>query len=287
MSTSLVLVRTREPVDKPKATGNHLIYSYFVESTGIYSVFSKLLSSFYIDEKYLKLNKDGDDDLIELLKETANEVFPKPASSITPPLPELRYNAYFRLFGYTIKGNETFPRPENYNSEFNKTLNEFGTALFTLILDKGITSERLGSPHTVAELANAIRKQMEVRTYNTIRHIADDSAIKSYRLIELLQNEKLMVERLGIRSETLARTLIELGEKVKAPVAKESSDLFLLAGLTNTLLLQLQSRDWTSNLVENLVNDENTLFFKALESSWSHVTGVSWMAQAMKSRRKL
>ena len=286
MSSALVLVRTFEPVDKPRPKGNHLIYSYFIESTGIVSVFSKLLTSFFVDDRHLKLNKKDDDVLIELLKETANEVFPRPVSIITPPLIDLLHNAYYRMFGYTVKGFETFPKPENYNSEFNTTLNQFGYNVFQMILDKGITTEQLGSPHATAELANTLRKQMEARLFNTIEHLANDSAIKLYRLIELLQNKRLMIERLGIRLESLSRTLIELGEKFGAPVAKETGDLFLLAGRFNTLLTAIQSRDWTSTLAESFVTNENVLFFKALESSWSHVTGKSWMTQALQARRK-
>lgn len=286
MSSTIGLLTSQEPVDRPKPNGNNLIYSYFIESTSIASVFNNLLSSFFISDDHLKLNKKDDDVLIELLKETANEVFPRPVSYITPPLPDLLHNAYFRLFGYTIKGYENFPRPVNYNSEFNATFNQFGFNVFQMILDKGITTEKLGSPHATAELANNLRKQMEARTFNTIEHLADDSAIKLYRLIELLQNKKLMIERLGVRSESLSRTLMELGEKVKTPVPKESSDLFLLAGRMNVLLSQIQSTEWDSNLAESLVTDENTVFFKALESSWFHVTGKSWMTDGLKSRRK-
>ena len=272
---------------------NHLIYSYFIESTGIVEVFRKLFTSFLLDDEILMLNVQEDSDLIRRIKENIKDVYSKSSSSIAPDPDKVRRNAYWRLFGYTLRGKGTFPNGSRYsgvryNAEFNKTFESVMVQIFQIILDKGITLERLGNANALAELLDNLKRQLVGRTYNTIEDISQDFAFKFYSLITLLGNNKLMIDRLSIRSNDPTRRLIELGKKLKVPVAKESSYLFLLASRMNIFLRMVEEEpEWTPQKAKNMVSsDKDEVFFKEIQNAWYQVTGKDFLAEAMKARRR-
>jgi hypothetical protein len=272
---------------------NHLIYSYFIESTGIVEVFRKLFTSFLLDDEILKLNVQEDSDLIRRIKENIKDVYSKSSSSIAPDPDKVRRNAYWRLFGYTLRGKGTFPNGSRYsgvryNAEFNKTFESVMVQIFQIILDKGITLERLGNANALAELLDNLKRQLVGRTYNTIEDISQDFAFKFYSLSTLLGNNKLMIDRLSIRSNDPTRRLIELGKKLKVPVAKESSYLFLLASRMNIFLRKVEEEpEWTPQKAKNMVSsDKDEVFFKEIQNAWYQVTGKDFLAEAMKARRR-
>jgi hypothetical protein len=295
-TTSLILTTPRlndevVPPIKPEEElkRNNLIYAYFLESTGLVEVFRKLFTSFLTSDDVLKLNRQDDSDLIETLKEIMNLTFAKSASSITPDLEELRLNAYWRLFGYTIKGKENFPRARGYNAEFNKTFESIMVNIFQLILDRGITIEKMGNPNALATDLDSLQKQLNTRTYNTIEDISQQYAEVFYALVLLLGNNKLMNERLNVRSEDPARRLIELGQNFKVAVAKETSYLFLLASRMNIFLRKIEEvKDWTPQKARELVETaDNEVFFKEIQSAWAMVTGTNFLEVALRARRSL
>ena len=273
---------------------NHLIYSYFIERTGIVEVFRKLFTSFLLDDEILKLNVQEDSDLIRRIKENIIEVYSKSTSSITPDLEKVRHNAYWRLFGYTLKGKGTFPKGSRYsavryNAEFNKTFESIMVHIFQIILDKGITLERVGNENALADLLDNLKSQLVGRTYNTIVDISQDFAFKFYSLITLLGDNRLMHDKLSIRSDDPTRRLIELGEKLKVPVAKESNYLFLLAGRMNVFLRKVEEEPgWTPQKARDMASsDIDEAFFKEIQSGWYQVTGKDFLAEAMKGRRRV
>ena len=182
----------------PPFKKRHLIYSYFIESTGIVEVFRALFGSYFLEDTFLKLNRDDGLILIEKLKKRIEIVFPRPVSKISPDLEELRYNAYWRMFGYTIKGKENFPKTANYNKEFNKLFEEIMYEIFQGILDKDNTIEKLSNPNTLAELLENLQKLLKNRDYNEIPDIASYWATAFNGLLELLEDDALMVDRLNI-----------------------------------------------------------------------------------------
>ena len=296
MSTTLVLTtpRLNDEVAPPiqpteQLRRNNLIYAYFLESCGLVEVFRTLFRSFLTSDEVLKLNRQDDSDLIETLKEIMNSTFAKSASSITPDLEELRFNAYWRLFGYTIKGKENFPRARGYNAEFNKTFESIMVNIFQLILDKGITIEKMGNPNALATDLDSLQKQLNTRTYNTMEDISQQYAFVFYGLVLLLGNNRLMNERLNIRSEDPARRLIELGERLKVAVAKETSYLFLLASRMNIFLRKIEDeKDWTPQRARELVEiADNEVFFKEIQSAWAMVTGTNFLELALRARRSV
>ena len=248
MSTTISLPLSTNMVDLPLQKGNHLIYSYFLESTGIVEVFRALFSSFYVSDKHLKLT-ETDDATIELIKSISNEVFAKPESSITPPLSELRHNAYWRLFGYTIKGNETsFPKTQNFYAGFHEDLMKFHFNVFQLIFDKPPLS-------TEKWVVQALQQNMQITFEESCweeliipLHILQTILLLSECFNYLLANDDLMVKRLQINSEDPSMRLKALAERIEAPVAQQTSHLFLLAGRMNILLNEIQNRVWDPSI---------------------------------------
>src|SRR5215216_2707412 len=244
----------------PPYEKRHLIFSYFIECTGIVEVFRALFASYFSTDDILKLNRQEDVALIEKLKEVVAFVYPKSVSTITPDLEELRYNAYWRLFGYNIKGKENrFVKVASYNKEFNKLFEAIMYEIFQGILDKGITIEKLSNPNALAELLDNPQKLLRNRTYNEIEDIASHWAVAFESLLVLLDDDKLMRDRLNIRSVGRYQRLIELGEKLKVPVAKETLYLFLLAIRMEAFLTHVEiTDDWDFAKATALFNQEDS-----------------------------
>jgi hypothetical protein len=270
----------------------HLIWSFFVESTGIVEVFRVLFKSFLVTDGILKLNRKDDKALIELLKTTLNNTFPFPSSSITPDLENLRYNAYWRLFGYVIKGKESYLaaelKPTNYNADFNSMFEKIMYEIFQGVLDKQITIEKLANPSALAQLLNDLRRQLQNRTYNEIEDIAE-LWYANFSMLRLLlnddtKNHDLMVKRLNIRSTGEDKRLIELGEKLNVPVATTSLYLFILADKMQEFLKRIEDTDWTPEEAVRLFDEETN--FKEISSAWYQVTGKDFLADALAARRR-
>lgn len=276
----------------PNPDRAHLISSYFIESTGIVEVFRVLLRSFQVTDEILKLNRTEDKDLIELLKVVLVKTFPIPESSITPDPEGLRYNAYWRLFGYVIKGKEDRLsgdlKPNSYNAEFNTMFEKVMYEIFQGILDNQITIERLGNPNALSQLLNDLSEQLRNRTYNTI----EDQAEYWYAVFTALRalvtddqnNHDLMVKRLNIRSIGEDKRLIELGEKLNVPVAIKSVYLFTLADKMQDFLKRIEDTTWTPAEAAKLFNEETN--FKEISSAWYQVTGKDLLADALAARRR-
>ena len=263
----------------------HLIYSYFIESTGIVEVFRALFTSYFSTDDILKLNRDEDLMLIESLKEVIANVYPRPISTIVPDLEELRYNAYWRLFGYTIKGKENrFAKVPSYNKDFNKLFEGIMYEIFQGILDKGITIEKLSNPNALAEMLDNLQKLLRNRTYNEIEDIASHWAVAFHSLLVKLDDDKLMRDRLNIRSLGRYQRLIELGEKLRVPVAKETLYLLLLAERMEAFLIQVEETpQWDFANATALFNQEDA--FKEISSAWYQITGRDFLADALSRRR--
>jgi hypothetical protein len=267
----------------PPKTRRHLIYSYFIESTGIVEVFRALFTSYLISDEVLKLNRRDDVLLIEKIKETIDYVYSKPASKLTPDLEQLRWNAYWRLFGYTIKGKNDFPKVSSYNSEFNKNFESIMYEICHGILDRNITIEKLGNANALAELLDNMRSMLINKTYNEIEDISAVSAVRFERLLSLFDDDALMQTRLNIRSHGTYRRLIELGERLNVPVAKESLYLLQLALRMEIFLIAIEDTQWDAQIAASLFNEE--FFFKEISSAWYQITGRDFFTEALSKRR--
>lgn len=264
----------------------HLIYAYYMENTGIIEVFRTLLKSYFVTDDILKLNLQDDNVLIQLLKEAAQIVFPIAFSSITRELdPELlRYNAYHRLFGYVVKGKVNFPKSTSFNSQYHQLFDGIMINIAHGILDQQIAIERLANPSNLSELLVDLRELLVNRTFNEIEYHSNYWASSIDKLLSLLDNDALMQNRLNIRSYGRDRRLIELGEKLRTPAARQTIYLFSLALRMESFLLQVERTDWDINQAAALYN--SATFFKDIFGAYFMVTGTDYLQLALSVRRR-
>jgi hypothetical protein len=99
-----------------------------------------------------------------------------------------------------------------------------------------------------------------------------------------LDYDKLMRDRRNIRSVSRYQRLIELGEKSKVPVAKETLYLLLLAERMEAFLIQVEeTKQWDFAKSTGLFNQEDS--FKEISSAWYQITGRDFLADALNRRR--
>jgi len=276
---------------------HHLIWSYFVESTGIVEVFRALFKSYLESDDMLKLNHADDSVMINRIKESINNNFPIPSSSISPDPEGLRYNAYWRLFGYVIHGKESILTPElkpsSSNMDFNSNLEKILYEIFQIILDKDITIEKLGNPSGLALLLNDLGKQLHNRTYNQIEDVAEYWYLNFKALREFIKDDDLMVKRLNVRSTGEDQRLIELGERLKVPVALKTVYLFVLAEQMQNFLKKIEDTTaisgtgWDSTTATMLSDPHPEFGFdlQEIDNAWFQVTGKDPKADAIAARR--
>ena len=246
-------------------------------------MFRKLLGSYLVSDDLLKLNRHDDSKLIAKLKDTINIVYPKPISKITPDLEELRRNAYWRMFGYTIKNNNQFLKVRSYNAEFNKTFEGIMYEIFQGILDKDIAIEKLSNPNALSNLLINLHEMLNNRKYNEIEDISAYWATALEGLLSLLEDNDFMQRRLNIRSEGTDRRLIELGERLRVPVAKETLYLLQLAKHMEKFLMEVEDTSWSTPKAASLF--DQPFFFKEISSAWFQITGKDFLAEALNTRR--
>jgi hypothetical protein len=82
--------------------------------------------------------------------------------------------------------------------------------------------------------------------------------------------------------------LIELGEKLKVPVAKETMYIFQLAKrMTEFLRDRVEATEWTAAKAAELYTiPQNETFFKEVFNAWYKVTGRDFLADALRVRRR-
>jgi len=132
-----------------------------------------------------------------------------------------------------------------------------------------------------------LQKLLINRTYNEIQDIASHWAVAFESLLLLLDDNHLMQDRLNIRSLSRYQRLIELGEKLKVPVAKESLYLFNLATRMEAFLTLIEDPNitWLSSNASTLFDDEAS--FKEISSAWYQITGRDFLADALSRRRAM
>jgi hypothetical protein len=288
-----------EPLPGPYVSP-HLIYSYYVESTGIREIFETLFRSYLLSDEYLKLNYQTDAPLMTEIAAITNLLFPKPLSSITPDLTSLRHNAYWRLFGEKFLKYQPFrSRTEKWscgsNTDFEKTLNDILYNIAQGILDKGITIEKIANPHALATLLNDLKQQLLNRTYNDIYAISNYWMCVFGRLRGLLGNTQLgnqLMGKLAISATDEKGRLIQLAEKLNLPIDLEKPDalkgpgstesrmhvfkehlsqsvaFFQLADRMTAFLIQVENTNWDSTNAAGLYNDpQSEIRFKEIMSA--------------------
>ena len=198
------------------AVVNHPIWLYFIEQSGIVDAFRILLKSYQTSTDFLNLRAGQDDDLMELLEETLQVVFPYSTSSIEIDPEKRRLNMYYRRFGLKIKGKDEFPLANSFNEQFEKNFEEIMVNIFQGIYDKNNQSVKVADPGRLAELLNSLRADLRDYNRNNVHQITDQWVLAFGRLIALLRRDDLM-DALNIRSGGLNERLSRLGQMVGVP----------------------------------------------------------------------
>lgn len=261
----------------------HLIYSFFVECTGLFEIFRAVFDSYLKDDILLRLTRDSNGPLIEAIKETINEVYARPRSAIAPDPEQLRLNAYWRLFGLRVPGKVGLEETPNYNAEFEKTFGEAMIEIFQGILDQGVTGQpQYGNPSAVAEHLNNLRQQLVNRTFNEIRDISEASALHVTRLFSLLDNDEFM-GALNIRSKGRPQRLKDLADKVKPKSDPATQYLLILAERIEVFLRRVEDTDWNTINAGQLFLERP--FFSEISTAWGAARKRHFRDEASARRR--
>ncbi len=256
-----------------------------MESTGIGKTFKTLLGSYLTSDELLKLKPGKDDQLIEHLDCIIQFLYPQTISTITPTSDQLRYNAYYRMFGYKIEGENAFPLSKNTNSEYEKIFEELIQESMSFILDEGITTEKLGDPAKLAVLFNQMRSLLTNRSFNTIPKIAISSKERFEALEGLLHNDSLMVEQLSIKAIEPYNRLLELGEKLSIPIPQTTQYYMDLARRMDYIVEQILNQEWLPEDSENFVVAHKEVF-KSINTDWYQITKKNLQKIALVTRKR-
>jgi hypothetical protein len=221
-------------------SSHHLIYSYFLERTGIDELFKFIITNYYVSDDLLKLDSNLDQNLIAWIRLTAQTLAPKSDSLLVQTPEELRLNAYWRLYGLVIPGKEKgFVKSEPHNSQFIARFERILIEIFKIIFDTGITTVKLGDPSRLELELNYLKNEYVSRKFNEMDFIANYWWFIYSRLRAIvedptpsspnLEGVKLFKEKLGIESNGFDQRLIATGEKLKIPIAKQTKSLLFLA----------------------------------------------------------
>jgi len=288
----------------------HLIYSYLVESTGIFEVFKAVSEDLYIYRRLLKLKVPGEpkvpgspgnpqQNLLDNLNAAIDLLYKKPESLIAPSFEEQRLNAYWTMFGYTIRGKEkSFKRTSYYNATFHKKLEDSLFQTAQILLDNtgpvgGITTEHTGNPEALARLLNDLKEMAENRKYNFIAIISNASALAFDLFLTLLDDQNplpqpfaQLYDMLNLTSPGKHGKLTELAELYKVPIVKDPFYYLRLAEQMEALLETIEKVPgglWKSDNINQITDDKD--FLLEFFANWYQITGKDIIADAFKMRR--
>jgi len=268
------------------AKKRHPIWLYYVEQTNMPNVFRAVFRSLLVTDRDLSLTPVEDKDLIDDLMATLNLAYPVEHSTITREfgVEPLRWNIYQRVFGYQ-KTSQRFPRSPTYNSEFHSLQESIFLNIARAIWTKTSTFQQLRDPSTLSEMLRNLREILLARQMNTINDATLYWTIAFTKLRTLLDNRKLIREKLGLNVIGEDQVLIALGQKFGVPVPRHTLYLFDLAERMETFLLKVERTRWDDvtgpGKAEALYNTEN--FFKLLFGAYERVWGRNFMAMAVHS----
>jgi hypothetical protein len=248
----------------------HLIWTHYIHSTNIYNVMRRVLREFLTSNARFSLTPVEDAKEIDLLLETMNLVYPAPPSPLIGEFgyEQLLLNMLQRVFGIDNKMLR-FPRSQMYNSGFKLLLESIFLNIAQAIWSKGSTFQLLRDPGALLEGLISLKEMLLPAQTNTVEKVNRFWADSLIKLLTLLDNRKLMVEKIGIVASGRDKMLYELGTKFGFQMPNNILWRFDLANYLNTFLLQVEGTEWDVNLAETLYDSDN--FFKLLFSAYSIV----------------
>ena len=268
---------------KVPSNKRHPIWLYYVERTNIANVFRSVFRSLLVTDKEMSLTPVEDKDLIDLLMETMNRAYPIERSTIIRELggiEQLRWNIYQRVFGYDDR-NRAFPRSPTFNSDFHTLQESIFLNIARAIWTKESSFQRLADPGSLYEMLVNMQEILLARQMNTVHDASSYWAIAFHALRGLLNNRKLIREKIGIPVVGEDQILIALGAKFRVFVPRTTLYLFDLAERMETILLRIERTRWTVDQAQAWYASEN--FWKLTFNAYYRVGGKDFMQMAIHS----
>jgi hypothetical protein len=250
----------------------HPIWTYYVYSTNIYYVMKRLSRQFLITTNdFAPFLPVDDKEEIRLLLETLHFAFPVPQTTVVAEFSydQLLLNMFFRVFGFYNNPNIKFPRSVSYNSGFKTLLETTFLNIAQGIWSKGSTFQLLQDPAALNEHLIDLKEMLLPSETNTIDWVNKYWVDIFTRFLAILDNKKIIRDKLGIIEVGRDKILIALGRKFNVRVPSDTLYRFDLANYLNTFLLRVEKTNWNINQANNLYN--NDFFFKLLFSAYARV----------------
>jgi hypothetical protein len=260
----------------------HPIWLYYLERSNIVNAFRALLRSYLVTDKDMTLFPVEDKDLSDLLMETLNTVYPTERSTISREfgVEQLRWNIYQRVFGYDDK-NKAFPRSPISNSDFHTLQESIFLNIARAIWTKDSTFQKIMDPASLSEMLTNMRDTLLARQTNSISDLSAYWTVAFARLRGLLDNKKLIRDKLGITAIGEDQILMAVGAKFGVPVPRNTLYIFDLAERMETILLRIEKTHWDINQAEAWYASEN--FWKLTFNAYNRVWGKDFMQLAVLS----
>jgi hypothetical protein len=267
------------PVPRNK---RHPIWLYYVERTNIVNAFRALFRSYLISDKDMTLYPVEDKELSDLLMETLNTVYPYERSTIGRELgiEQLRWNIYQRVFGYDDK-TKAFPRSPTFNSDYHALQESIFLNIARAIWTKESTFQKIMDPASLSEMLTNMREILLAKQTNYVNDLTAFWSMGFSRLRGLLDNPRLIRDKLGIRVIGEDQILMALGAKLNVPVPRNILYILDLAERMETILLRIERTHWNINQAEAWYASEN--FWKLTFNAYNRVWGRDFMQMAVLS----
>ncbi|ALI34913.1 hypothetical protein NMY3_00704 [Candidatus Nitrosocosmicus oleophilus] len=247
----------------------HPIWTYYVYSTNIYNVMRRVLRTFLITNNQFSLTPVEDQEEIQLLLETLKYGYSSPKTTIVSEFgyEQLLINTFHRTFGFFNNPNLKYPRSTTTNSRFKSLLED--SVLLNIaqaIWSKKSTFQLLDDPASLYEQIIDLKSMLLASKTNTIEWLNRYWVNIFHRFFTILNNRKLIREKMGIVEVGPDKILIALGAKFGVNVPVDTLYRFELANYLNTFLLKIERTDWNVDSTEALYSSDN--FFKLLFSAY-------------------
>ena len=192
---------------------NHLIYAYYLESTGLVDVWRSALTNFSLDTGIFRVDPTDTTSLTDL-NLLMGKLFGTSTNTINPDRENLRLLWYYKLYGKTLAGKEeSFPKiGPNFNTDFESNFQTLMTYIVHGILDIQTFTEKLADPSAIAQQCHLIQNQIKSRFYNDVEVISSVSTNALDEAWKYLGKDNIMVNILNIKSIKPEERLIEFGK---------------------------------------------------------------------------
>jgi hypothetical protein len=249
----------------------HPIWNHYVYSTNIYNVMRRMLRSFMISNADFNLLPVEDQNETNLFLELIENAYPLPKSTIMAEFSheQMLINMLYRIFGFYNNPALKFPRPPTFNSGYRNTLESIFLIIAQGIWSKGSTFQLLSDPAALLEGLINLKEMLLPSQTNAINYVNTLWTNIFLKFFTILDNTKLMRDKLGLVEIGRDQILIALGRKFGVHVPHDTLYRFDLAEHLHTFLILVETTNWDMNKTEELINESNV--FKHLFNAYAKV----------------